>query len=767
MPLLELRGCTAEPLGAYLKALGVLRLVSEQADARARGWWDGSRFSLQSRLDEEGLVRFFADDYRPTPIVAPWNAASGFYPGDRRDGIDAIATSTSPRFAPYRSAIEAIRGFPELPSPDLQIAEMLDRAERAAKKPKDQEVPQAVRDALGRLGRLPLLEQTAAEFEEWSHQFPKKSKEGRDAGAALKAVKKLVTRVKKTGGGTKAEIVRACRNRLGDAAVEWLDAAVVTLGTEDLAYPPVLGTGGNEGHLDYTNNFMCRIAELLLKSETPAYQLLRNALFSQPSGDFASGKAGQFDPGRAGGSNQGPGVEHGTLTNPWGSIITLEGAVAWAGGISRRQRVGAPRLATSPFTVQPSAAGYGSSATKDDESTRAEIWTPLWRKPAGYGEIRALLREGRADIGRRIARSGLEFAEAAAGLGVNRGVNEFVRYSLVKRRGDSFVALPAGRFLVKNASEPQLFDDLGPLFGHLDWLRRRDQSNTRTETARRALEEAMFGYLARLQPEAGGNPIEFRSVVSALGRLEQVLQFNHASVALRQEWLEAGDCGLEFRIAAALASIWRTGEVKGIREYLRHDAREFAWMGNTLWRRMASVLQRRLMDGGRTNARMNPLEGAVRIRSEDVQGIITGELDSRLLEDLIFGLVQVRWWPVEAPLRRLQARWAERSTQEFPAVMSRAYTLLKQVFLTAPLREVMVHADPTIVPLLLAGRLPDACEIARRRLRAAGLSVVETVFESGENTERLAAALLVPVWSPESLLRLILRCEDRAESASI
>lgn len=33
--ILELRGCTPEPLGNYLKGLGVFRLIAEQADPQA------------------------------------------------------------------------------------------------------------------------------------------------------------------------------------------------------------------------------------------------------------------------------------------------------------------------------------------------------------------------------------------------------------------------------------------------------------------------------------------------------------------------------------------------------------------------------------------------------------------------------------------------------------------------------------------------------------------------------------------------------------
>src|SRR2546426_11763804 len=76
---LELTGCTPEPLMAYLKALGILRLVSEQKDPDARGWWHDDVFWLRSALDRDALLKFFLENYKPTPLVAPWNAGSGFY----------------------------------------------------------------------------------------------------------------------------------------------------------------------------------------------------------------------------------------------------------------------------------------------------------------------------------------------------------------------------------------------------------------------------------------------------------------------------------------------------------------------------------------------------------------------------------------------------------------------------------------------------------------------------------------------------------------
>ena len=92
-----LSGCTLEPMAAYLKAVAVFRLVSEQVDSSARGHWSGRVFCLESTLDREGLERFFLEQYCPTPIVAPWNGGSGFSEGDRREGMDKILASSTER----------------------------------------------------------------------------------------------------------------------------------------------------------------------------------------------------------------------------------------------------------------------------------------------------------------------------------------------------------------------------------------------------------------------------------------------------------------------------------------------------------------------------------------------------------------------------------------------------------------------------------------------------------------------------------------------
>ncbi|MGC9036201.1 MAG: type I-G CRISPR-associated protein Cas8g1/Csx17, partial [Verrucomicrobiia bacterium] len=79
-----LNGCSPTPIAFYLKALGVLRLVSEQKDPTAKGCWQRDRFVLYTKLTEKELLDFFLYEYEPTPIVAPWNGGSGFYPKDKK-----------------------------------------------------------------------------------------------------------------------------------------------------------------------------------------------------------------------------------------------------------------------------------------------------------------------------------------------------------------------------------------------------------------------------------------------------------------------------------------------------------------------------------------------------------------------------------------------------------------------------------------------------------------------------------------------------------
>jgi CRISPR-associated protein Csx17 len=336
MYTLTLKGCAPVPIAHYLKALGILRLISEQCDDNAVGSWNEYTFELTSSLDREALLEFFLEAYEPTPIIAPWNGGSGFFPNDNKEGVELIRHATSKRFTRYQEAINS---------------------------------------ASACLAELGLTE--------------------------------------KPGKAVKERLLTLCRNRLPEHAIQWLDSAFVL--TEGGAkYPPLLGTGGNDGRLEFTNNFMQRLTEVFdLPGGEPSKMSKRwldNALFDTVLPVLARAAIGQFNPGAAGGVNASTGFESPPGTNPWDYVLTMEGATLFAGGAVKRLETAEAGQLAYPFCVKQAGIGYGSSALSDETNSRCAMWLPIWEQPVGLSELKALLGEGRAQVGGRAARDGVDFA---------------------------------------------------------------------------------------------------------------------------------------------------------------------------------------------------------------------------------------------------------------------------------------------------------------------------------------------------------------------
>lgn len=393
----------------------------------------------------------------------------------------------------------------------------------------------------------------------------------------------------------KRVLVARLRGAVPDAALAWLDAAVV-LADADLRFPPLLGTGGNDGRLDFSNNQMQRVAELVAE---PAPELLRAALFGEAARGLVKGKAiGQFHPASAGGANAAPGFDRDSLINPWDYVLMLEGALVFAGAVTRRLEAASPGTMAFPFSVRASASGYASAASEDEEG-RDELWLPLWSAPAGRSELLALFAEGRAKVrgaGRgRPAATGVDFARAISGLGVARGIESFVRYGFQVRNGLSYLATPLGRWRVAGRASAQV-ELLAPLDGWLDRVRQAATARHAPASLARAwrrLEGAIF----ELCGVAAAGPEERRAVQAvlvALGAIEAAIDRSRPDDALRpvpalsRVWLErAGDDTPEFRLAAALASASLRERLVHVRVDVR--TRRVEWMprerddGRTVW----------------------------------------------------------------------------------------------------------------------------------------------------------------------------------------
>jgi CRISPR-associated protein Csx17 len=244
----------------------------------------------------------------------------------------------------------------------------------------------------------------------------------------------------------KSDYLQHARNVLPDAALDWLDAAAVIF-SGGVRYPILLGTGGNDGRLDFSNNFMQRLIDAL-EVRPPKKALvgraadwLTHAMFGDGVAPLVDAAIGQFDPGSAGGSNSAPQGKGKSLVNPWDFVLMIEGSIVFSGAAVRRQGESSATMSV-PFTFTPSSAGYASATP---ENGRGEIWAPLWSEPATFAGVRNLFAEGRVTWNGRNARTGLDAVRAISTLQHDRRIESFARFAITERFGLSNVAVPVGR----------------------------------------------------------------------------------------------------------------------------------------------------------------------------------------------------------------------------------------------------------------------------------------------------------------------------------
>ena len=486
----------------------------------------------------------------------------------------------------------------------------------------------------------------------------------------------------------KERLLERCRNELPDAAVAWLDACVV-LGEERVGYFALLGTGGNDGRLDFTSNFLQRLEDVIaLDADADAPKnsddALKAALFADTLVTLTDAAVGQFNPGGVGGPNGGQRkFEAASRVNPWDFVLMVEGALLFAGSVARRLNATGVGRAAFPFTVESVAVGYGSSAAKEETSdgSRAELWLPLWDRPFTFPEARQLFGEGRAQLGRRQAKNAVEFGLAVNLLGVSRGVTAFARYGFLKRNGLAFLASPLGRVPVTPRPQARLLDDPS-LRDWVDRLRRacndKDKTPARYQAALRDIDRATFAFAVR--SESGNDAKSLVEVLRALGRAERTLakglafcadKFVKPLAGLSADWLALADDGSDvFRLAASLAGVRGEGKVGPMRAFLEEvEAARYVnwspgstsavWSARPLADNLAAVFRRRQMEAFRAGEDGVPLACKRPARLDDVLAFLHGETDDDKLSDLLWGLVAVDW-------RKAPRTKAERGVRAVP-----------------------------------------------------------------------------------------------------
>ena len=731
----ELGGCSPTPLAHYLKALGVLRLVAEQADAGARGWWEGERFFLATVLDKEELLRFFLDQYRPTPLLAPWNGGSGFFRtwdakakklrnSKNLRALESLLSQKSERWNSFRDAYQTALIAVSAVLKETNVDELSDKERR----------------------ELLIVPKGSGPV------FPVADKDHDKEN------------IQKT-------MVRWC------AANTFYRACIVDA-SKKIAYPSLWASGGNDGNIDFTaRHFENLEITLLTESSSRSLSWLDSAIFGGLTHGVLSGtkgKVGQFLPAGAGGANSvsGFGSQHDTQLNPWDFVLMMEGAVALTASTTRRLGSRQSPGAAAPFAIGGQGAAYASAADTD-ESPSGEQWMPLWGGPLTYSELRRLLAEGRAQLGAKPVQEPLDMARAIARHGAARGISEFQRYGYIERNGQSNLAVPLGRFRVPDQVSPRLacLDDLDAWFVRLRRAARDKGAPARLKMSERRLADALFSIVQH--PDEAQR---WQAVLVGLAGVEAILATGTGYKAgpvppLRAEWVTVADDGaVEFRLAVACAlqaGSAHRGTRPGVGGVRRHwlplaeknGRRRFATSGTAGQARLSpgsdvvmhgrsgiedaiALVRRRLIESAQRGERSLPLFAAVNaaVTPADLAQLVRGAVDLDRTMTLARALMALdaRGW-ARNPFPPRSDKSDERPDD--------AWLVLRLSLLSWPLEDGRrIPLDTAIFRRLESGDAATALELARRRLQAAGIQSSVRVTSVPADTARCwAAAMAFPI----------------------
>lgn len=698
-----LNGCSPAPLANYLKALGILRLVGEQADTQARGWWDGERFCLMTKLSKGELEAFFLERYEPTPIFNPWGGRSGYYAGSpektARNALAVIEESTSDRLSNFRAAICLIRtaiqeGGGDKPDSEASKTTMISRIRLRLRGAGSDWLDTVLAD-LGSSYRGPAILGTGGNEGSGSY-----------TAAFLAAVVECV--VRKTWNSAIASSL-------------WSDGS--DRDSWDGSFQPPTKDG-----------------------------------VKKPKKEAVAGPFRQFLPG-------GDGSPWDLLLAFEGAIV-IQSGVARRSNTDQHRFMTSP-FYFAPLGMGAGSSSemdeYVLNKGRKNPG-RGEQWFPLWSTPSTFAEIQRLFREGRCSAGRRAAKNPLDAARAICGLGASRGISSFLRYGYLQRDNlATHFAVPLGRIQVRENSTARLVDDLSGWLDRVHRLARKKNAPARLGLAHRRLADAVFAALTHdYTPDRWQAILLAAADIEALQATGTAIDAGPIP-SLRPEWGAAVDDGsAEVRLALALGSgaagytqegrpidpirsHWLPLE-RGARRFktaekrLVNDPRVVA-AGRDPIRDLSALVERRLIESVMKGQRRSKLVAAAGCgaRLEDIARLLNGSLDLDKLIGLARAFMAIRWdqWSRD--------HWL--SSQQSAEVPEECWLAVRLACLPWPLtRDKDIPADSRVVRLLSGAEGSRAIEIARARLRSVGIRPPMQAGVTGPASARLwAAALAFPI----------------------
>lgn len=474
-PGVPLAGCRHDVLGHALKAIGILRAISECAspddcDPSAEGWWDlgNGTFIIRSDRfpDADSLTEFFSEKYRPTPIIAAWNKSGGV-----TDKIDVEIAGGKGSIAAFRSQNEA-----QLAQFGLKKTKKVSKSGDLKFSTKAEYRPMCESLVVEFNGRI----NTEVSGMESAPLTPLSiSVKSKTSGKKDGTLPKVAALMK--SGATFAECLKLSRDfadelqsrnaqlsmlRYRDMLPQNVAECVDSLSAFHLAKEndnPLFGHRGKQGNTDIFRMFWEHYIEYrkhgnayaraslfgdrLVSSGLPSPNKLKNkgdGKKKSPCG-AARGKGTGYFPDAIKGYNQGlEWIADSFPFCPLDYLLAVEGALAMRGTLSKSMSANARSYAAFPFVFE------GTEAMTDDENENValgpSVWLPLWSQPTTFGELHSFLLDSQARLPKKDCRFASDFARAARCQGVDAGFAGFQEFRF-KMKGARIPWAVSARFM--------------------------------------------------------------------------------------------------------------------------------------------------------------------------------------------------------------------------------------------------------------------------------------------------------------------------------
>ncbi len=534
----RLKGISDRPMGSYLAALGIMRVIERHVDEKAEFYWQGSDFYISTNdVPESELIERLLASYEAMVAFNPWNKSSGIEINKKTGTLSYVGS----------------------------IAQIANSKSRRTQK---------IRELLPEFWQL--IDEYKIQGANFS--YPEKAEK-------LSFMQQCISR-----------ITHPAWRKWADATVILMEITDKKGATSiKPKYPALLGSGGNVGAVDIAENYYSAV-NVLFDPQTGepaanATACFAKAIFGTNSGEVTESKevkalhlfphqdykldfalAKNYDYAPSGGSSA-------STVNPAMMLLASEGLVTFSGhaaGGGGETDTGKPllgrELAKYSLIVATSGASTDLVSLDERKSFAEEYFLPLWTEPQTYDRLQIslfnspLTSEAQFFLPRQVS-DGTDFIQILQEWAIKNKISgKFARYSMLPRKGQSNFAVMLETVHV--GAESQRLD----LAADLEEYRRNLRGFAKSDDCPAMVQGSIY-HFDRIFGQFIQGKCSHSDLLMVLGKLAPV----RWPKSLRYNWvapLLAESNYPEFRLALSIASC-------GIKFYLHGENKIFA-VGNPI-----------------------------------------------------------------------------------------------------------------------------------------------------------------------------------------